>query len=247
MNKNRLSILFVTLLISTLSMAQGKRVVFIGDSITDGAWGNGKVWNAPSQDRDQNDMNHIYGHSYMLMAASQIEATRPDQGWKFWNRGISGDKLTDLEKRWQKDLIDLKPDIVSILIGTNDVEMALNRGVEIDTKDWGNRFRSLLDEVLADNPESEFMLCTPFTAKSGKRGESDNYATREKMISVLSNEIRKICNDYHAKLVPFDTLVAETISSNPEVGITYWIWDGIHPTPAMHYKMAQMWLDVLNK
>ncbi len=58
----RLFIAFMLLTIPVMIMAQGKRVLFIGDSITDGAWGNSNVWNAASEERDQNDMNHIYGH-----------------------------------------------------------------------------------------------------------------------------------------------------------------------------------------
>ena len=71
----------ILLLVSTLlSMGQGRRVLFIGDSITDGAWGNANVWNATSDERNQTDMNHIYGHGYMMIAAAQCEALMPEYG-----------------------------------------------------------------------------------------------------------------------------------------------------------------------
>lgn len=233
--------------IPLMTMAKGRRVLFIGDSITDGAWGNSKVWNASSDERDQQDMNHIYGHGFMMIVASHYEALFPEEGWTFWNRGISGNTLDDLANRWQKDVLALHPDVISILIGTNDVEQALNEGRIIDTKIWGDKYRLLLNEVLQQNPNAKFVLCTPFVAKSGWRGESENYEVRQTMIRSLIDSIHDICKDYHATLMPFDALIEETISSTPDIPTSYWIWDGIHPTPAMHYKMAEMWMNIFEQ
>lgn len=236
-------LIILQIVMTVMLMANGKRVLFIGDSITDGAWGNSNVWNATSDQRDQNDMNHIYGHGYMMIVASRFQTLYPEEEWQFWNRGISGNTLDDLAGRWQKDVLDLSPDVVSILIGTNDVEQALNDGTAIDTESWGNKLRMLLDETLKSNPETQFVLCTPFVAKAGWRGDSENYGKRHQMITELVKVTEKISNDYHATLVPFDTLVNEAISSTPNRPVSYWIWDGIHPTPAMHYRMAEMWIE----
>ena len=236
---------FITLLLlATISMAKGHRVLFIGDSITDGAWGNSNVWNASTDERNQWDMNHIYGHGYMMITASHYQALYPEAGWTFWNRGISGNSLADLKDRWQHDVLELQPDVVSILIGTNDVEQAMNEGRTIDTEVWGNQYRQLLDMVLDQNPDTKFVLCTPFVAKAGQRGEANNYDQREQMIASLVNIINIICQDYpSATLVPFDKLVQQTICSTPNLPVSYWIWDGIHPTPAMHYRMAELWMN----
>lgn len=238
----RITLIVLQLAFTVMLMAEGRRVLFIGDSITDGAWGNSGVWNASSDERNQQDMNHIYGHGYMMIAASRFQALYPEEGWQFWNRGISGNTLDDLEGRWQKDVLDLHPDVVSILIGTNDVEQALNEGKTLDTLVWGNKFRALLDVTLRQNPQTLFVLCTPFVAKAGWRGESGNYVERLQMITSLVNVIQSISKEYKAVLVPFDSLVRETINSTPNIPASYWIWDGIHPTPAMHYKMAEMWV-----
>ena len=113
--------------------------------------------------------------------------------------------------------------------------------------EWGNNLRTLLDQVLAQNPQAKFMLCTPFVAKAGWRGESDNYNLRHEMIASLVEVVKEVSNDYSAVLVPFDTLVADSITATPDLPVSYWIWDGIHPTPAMHYKMAMMWIEKLNQ
>lgn len=238
----RITTTMIALSMAAMLMAGGRRVLFIGDSITDGAWGNSKVWNTPSAERNQKDMNHIYGHGYMMICASHYQALYPEEHWTFWNRGISGNTLYDLTVRWEKDALALQPDIVSILIGTNDVDKALRSGNPIDTLAWGNKYRALLDDVRKQNPHAEFVLCTPFVAKVGKIGEKENYAERQRMISQLDNVIRTISHDYHATLIPFDTLIANTIATTPTLPASYWVWDGIHPTPAMHYLMAQLWI-----
>lgn len=238
----RIYIIMIALAVSIVMMAGGRRVLFIGDSITDGAWGNSKVWNTPSEERNQYDMNHIYGHGYMMIVAACCQANHPEEGWTFWNRGISGNTLNDLAGRWQKDALALQPDLVSILVGTNDVDRALGEGKTIDLAAWEKKYRELLDEVLKQNPQATFALCTPFVAKAGRVGENANYGERQKMIAQLVKVIEHISKDYPATLVPFHTLVAETIASTPNLPVTYWIWDGIHPTPAMHYKMAELWM-----
>lgn len=246
MNKRNIATLIIFSL-SIIIMAGGKRVLFIGDSITDGAWGNSKVWNTPSDQRNHKDLNHIYGHGYMMIAASHYEALFPEAGWTFWNRGISGNTLADLEGRWQRDALQLRPDIVSILIGTNDVDKMLRERRTLDPIAWGMSMRGLLNKLIEQNPDVKLVLCTPFVAKVGKIGERDDYDERKKMIETLGLVIKNICEEYHAIIVPFDRLVEESISKTPNVPASYWIWDGIHPTPAMHYKMAMMWIEMVDK
>ena len=101
--------------------AQGKRVVFIGDSITDGNWGCVYGYKPTSAERSHTDFNHIYGHSYMMLVATDFQSKKPKAGYKFFNRGFSGHKLSDLEGRWKEDVLDLNPDVVSVLIGVNDM------------------------------------------------------------------------------------------------------------------------------
>ncbi len=107
--------LIITIMAGLLLLAcpalHAQRVLYIGDSVTDGGWGRSGGSMAPSDQRNQKDLNHIYGHGYMFICAAHYESTQPYAGLQFFNRGISGNTLDDLKSRWQQDVLDLKPDM----------------------------------------------------------------------------------------------------------------------------------------
>lgn len=221
--------------------AGGKRVVFIGDSITDGNWGNVYNYKKTSVERSQTDMNHIYGHSYVMLIASDWQSAHPGSGYSFFNRGFSGHKLCDLAARWQEDVLDLDPDILSVLVGTNDIHAWLDGGggEDFDFAAWKASYGSLLQKVIDRNPAVELVLCTPFVARQGALAKSPTYDLRERLTIRMADVVRELCDEYDAVCVPFDTLFAKLISKQPTP--SYWIWDGIHPTPAGHRRMADLW------
>jgi lysophospholipase L1-like esterase len=83
-------------------------LLFQGDSITDGNRG-----------RNQ-DPNHILGHGYVFLIGARNGAALPEKNLTFLNRGISGNTVQELARRWRQDTLDLQPDLLSILIGVND-------------------------------------------------------------------------------------------------------------------------------
>ena len=115
------------MLISATLQAGGLKILFIGDSITDGNWGSGD--GKPSSERTLWDMNHIYGHGFMYLCASHYLGEYPQYEYEFFNRGISGNSLYDLEKRWQEDVLDINPDVLSILVGINDINRPSNKHI----------------------------------------------------------------------------------------------------------------------
>lgn len=239
-----------------LTILPRKRVLFIGDSITDGGWGNSGGDNRPSSERSEWDKNHIFGHSYMMLCASHYQSERAADDMTFWNRGISGQTLQQLADRWQQDCLDLKPNVVSILVGTNDIhyyleekEKAQKDGKNVaafDVKAWEARYRNLLRQTCDSLPGVRLVLGTPFVAKAGWVGEAENYAEREQLVRQLAASVRTIANDFHATLVPFDELFAQLRADNQNGNNSYWIWDGIHPTPAGHRQMADLWIKKVN-
>ena len=110
--------------------ASGRRVVYIGDSITDGNWG--KADGKPSSQRNLWDRNHLFGSGYMYLCASYYQGYFPDRDYRFFNRDVGGHALGDLAARWQEDVIDLRPDVLSVFVGTNDAERHLGRLLRAD-------------------------------------------------------------------------------------------------------------------
>lgn len=88
------------------------KILFQGDSITDG--------NRYKEPERRHDLNHQIGHSYAFIVSGMLGAEYPDAGLKFVNRGISGDTTRGLLRRWREDALDIEPDVLSLLIGTND-------------------------------------------------------------------------------------------------------------------------------
>lgn len=100
------------------ALPKGLVFLFQGDSITDGNRGRSA------------DPNHVLGHGYAFAVASRIGADFPAQGFAFYNRGVSGNKVADLQRRWPADALALKPDVLSILVGINDANATVTAPAE---------------------------------------------------------------------------------------------------------------------
>lgn len=236
---------FLLLSLPVLSQqGTGKKVLFIGDSVTDGGWGN-DVAGLPSAQRNHTDWNHLFGSGYMYLCAAHFMGEEPEKELQFLNRGISGNTLKDLENRWTADCLDIHPDVLSILVGTNDIHFWLEEKETrpFDYAGWESCYRELLDKTLQACPGVKILLCTPFVAKAGWAGEADNYTQREEAVRKLSTLIKKIAQDYKLTLIPFDEMFDHTLEEYPEIPVQHWCWDGIHPTPATHQRMANLWIE----
>ena len=231
--------LLLTFIFIVISMMAEKhqRVLYIGDSVTDGGWGRSGGSALPSEKRNHKDLNHVYGHSYMMLCAAHYQSAYPYASLEFLNRGISGNTLSDLESRWEKDVLAEKPDILSVLIGTNDVgEWLKNHKTDegFDYNIWEKRYHTLLQSTKAANADVKLLLCTPFVSKTTS-------AVRQKMTNRISSIVRQIAKDEKAIYVSFDSLFNQLQRRQPNE--RYWIWDGIHPTAAGHQQMAELWIE----
>ena len=243
----RLFVLLVLLAVQTVVF--GQRVVFIGDSVTDGGWGRSCDLGRPSAERNHKDQNHIYGHGYMMMCAAHYEAVQPARDWHFFNRGISGDDLLRIEARWDDDVVALRPDVLSMMEGINDVylHMRNHAGEEFDFAGWESRYRALLDRAREANPDLRIMLGTPFIARVERRNESADYDSCEAAVWRLAEIVTRIAADYDAVVLRYDELFAGLELVYPSVPVSHWIWDGIHPTMAGHRMMADLWIENFDK
>lgn len=226
-------------------LAQGPRILFIGDSITDGDWG--RADGKPSSQRGEDDLNHVFGHGYQALCAYYLQGHWPKKQYKCFNRGISGHTLKDLEARWKEDVLDLHPDVLSVLIGTNDVGRAMSSGEALfDVVAWKALYARLLTEAREANPHIRFILCTPFTEDSGGKGDP-SYFKRREWTDICSRTVKELAREFDAPCLEYDAMFDSMIRKYPQLTAKYWIWDSVHPTPAGHQKMADMWLRAFRK
>jgi lysophospholipase L1-like esterase len=205
-------------------------VLFQGDSITDG-----------NRTRD-NDWNHIMGHGYQYIISSKLWFEHPEQKFHFFNRGISGHKVSDLAARWQTDTLDLKPDILSILIGVNDANEAVKDNPKYTKETYKEGYRELLTRTKQSNPNVKFVICEPFVLPVG--AVKDNWQRWSAEVSVRQVIAKDIAKEFNAVFVPFQDAFNKALKRAPAA---YWIWDGIHPMPGGHELMAREWLKAVKK
>lgn len=220
------------------------RILFQGDSITDGA-------RLKAEDRRW-DLNNQIGHSYVFNIVSTLGRKYPGK-YCFINRGVSGDSVDKALVRWQKDTLDEKPDVLSILLGINangKYDGIYPEGVEEHMSHFDKVYRELLDIARKENPRLKLVIIEPFFFPVGKYKE--HYDEFMKIFSVKQEIIRRIAEDYGAIFIPTqkkleavvleskDALIANGWQSDPE---EYWLWDGVHPTEPTHAVLADLWLE----
>ncbi|MGI9468751.1 MAG: SGNH/GDSL hydrolase family protein [Rubripirellula sp.] len=206
-------------------LKRGSRLVFQGDSITDMKWG-----------RNEKDRNHYLGHSYVYLVAARLGVDLPGQELQFFNRGMSGHKVLDLRKRWQKDSLDLKPDLISILVGVNDVGRNL-KGVDVAR--WEEDYRFMLSESRDANPKLRIVLLDPFVLPSGRLQEHAAYLAWRRQVDRLIPIVERLAAEFDA--VHVQTQMMFDGAAN-KVSPEHWIWDGVHPLPQGHELIAREWI-----
>jgi len=210
---------------------RGATLLFQGDSITDMKWG-----------RNQRDRNHYLGHSYVYLIAARLHTDMPEAKLHFLNRGVSGNTVPDLLARWQKDALDLKPDVLSILIGVNDVGRAMRSKKEADVDAYESGYRSLLEQSRKANPELKIVLLEPFVLPLSK-GTPGRPGWREQ-IDRLRPVVAKLASQYEAVLIKTQDIFD---AAARRVDPSHWIWDGVHPLPQGHELIARNWIETVAK
>ena len=213
---------------------KGLTFLFQGDSITDGKRTRNKDW------------NHVMGHGYAYLIASRLWFDYIDKDLMFFNRGISGNKIQDLNARWQQDTLDLTPDVLSILIGVNDVPRIIKN--EYSIKKWEETYIQVLNKTTKALPNTQIILCEPFILPSDDMDRID--WTKEKtesyqsVISEMQEIVKKLAKAYDAVFVELQKPLLDACKKAPA---KYWIWDGIHPMPAGHELIARLWIKEVSK
>ncbi len=205
------------------------RIITLGDSITD-------------MGRQREDKGTIwgYGNGYPFFVAGELLSENPEK-FEVINRGISGNRVVDLYARIKCDVWNLCPDVLSVLIGVNDVwhEIEGQNGVEIDRFD--RVYRTIISETKERLPKCKIMLLEPFVLKG--------YSTEkhyEKFLKVkeYAKVVRKIAEDFD---LPFIELQSKLDAAAAKHGAAYYLDDGVHPAIAGAKLIADEWIAAFNK
>lgn len=207
----------------TITLKPNNTILFIGDSITDVA-------------RNRQDEMDL-GKGYTLLLGSYLMNKYPNYNLNIYNRGIGGDKVSDLKSRWEKDCLNLNPDIVTILVGVNDVWWHIDDEEEkLDDRalaSFEEDYRDLL-KSLAHRTDARVILMEPFVLPYPK----DRIHWRQHLDPRIQI-IRRLANEYHAIFVPLDGILnALGIQHKFQI---YTGEDGVHPTFAGHAAIAEAW------
>ena len=202
----------------------GKVILFQGDSITDAG-----------RSREEVPANTGLGLGYPYLVSANLLYNDAELNWQIFNRGISGNRVVDLYARWKIDALNIKPDILSILIGVNDTwhEKARQNGVEVPRYEM--IFRMLLEWTKQELPETKLVLMEPFVFLSEAVDETwlDEIAARRAVV-------KKLAEEFGAIFIPLQEMFNEALKKNDNT--LYWLRDGVHPTSAGHQLIADAWL-----
>jgi lysophospholipase L1-like esterase len=204
----------------------GDIVLFQGDSITDGG-----------RQRTGSDYNHIMGQSYAYILAAMIGALHPGRNLTFINRGIGGNRVSDLAARWQADTLNLKPNVLSILVGINDT-LSGNESPE--------QYQQVYDKLLADTvtalPNTKIVLGEPFLLPVGNH--KAHYTAELAELKKRQEVVATLAQKYHLPLVRYQEAFDEACRKAPP---EHWSWDGVHPQYAGHGLMVLEWLKTVKQ
>ncbi|MVT11286.1 SGNH/GDSL hydrolase family protein [Chitinophaga tropicalis] len=217
--------------VKKITLKKDAVVLFQGDSITDAG-----------RKKDKSDANDsgALGNGYAYLTAAALLKQFPDRNLKIYNKGISGNKVYQLAERWDAECLDIKPDVLSILIGVNDFWHTLTGNYKGTIKTYRDDFTALLDRTKQKLPELQLIIGEPFAVK-GIKAVDDKWYPAFNDYRAAAHEI---ATKYDAAFIPYQTVFDKAQQSAPGV---YWTGDGVHPSLAGASLMSSAWLETIKK
>lgn len=212
--------------VNKISLDAQDVILFQGDSITD----------AGRNKEDQSLNTHqALGSGYALLAGAALLCEHAEKELKIYNKGISGNKVYQLSERWESDALNLKPDVLSVLIGVNDFWHTLTNNYKGTVETYRDDFKKLLDRTKQQFPEVKLIIGEPFAVKGVKAVDDTWYPA----FDAYRKAAREIADSFDAVFIPYQSIFDKAQKSAPG---SYWTYDGVHPSLAGNELMAQAWL-----
>ena len=201
------------------------KILFYGDSITD--------MNRFREIQDHKAFG--YGMGYPLFIAGELRCENPEK-YQIVNRGIGGNRIVDLYARIKVDMWNHAPDVLSILIGVNDIWHELDGDNGVDIERFDRIYRMMIEDTLARFPDMKIILCEPFlTEGSCTTGRDEFFA----QVKAYAEVVKKIAEDYGLYFLPLQAKLDEVVN---KFGAEYYVYDGVHPSAAGARLIANEWL-----
>ncbi|MDY3226044.1 MAG: SGNH/GDSL hydrolase family protein [Candidatus Faecousia sp.] len=204
-----------------------KTILFQGDSITDAG-------------RDRENCQDL-GKGYPNLVAGRLGLDTPGQ-YRFLNRGVSGDRIVDIYARMKRDILNLKPDFMSILVGVNDAWHELDFGNGVSTEKFQRIYRMLLTEIREALPETRILLLEPYVMPGCATEKYLERFTAE--VADRAEAVRLLAKEFDLPFIPLQKPLEELTRQAPA---EYWLVDGVHPNVPFHQYIADRWLEVFRE
>ncbi len=203
------------------------KILFQGDSITDA----GRDWNNDGQ----------LGRGYAHLVEAALGYSAPNEH-TFVNKGISGNRIVDLYARIKRDIINYQPDVMSILIGVNDVWHEIGDSPNgVDADKFFKIYSMLIEEVKEALPNIKIMILEPFVLEACSTTENWEFFKTE--VAKRGEMARKIAEKYNLPFIPLQEGFNELAKKAPN---DYWLGDGVHPTAKGHEFIKIQWLNAFS-
>jgi lysophospholipase L1-like esterase len=205
-----------------LILKPDQTIVFIGDSITDA----GRLQRA----------YRPFGNGYVHFTANYLLAKYPQLNFRIFNTGINGNTMRDLERRWERDCLSHKPDVLSVLIGINDLWQTLTAGREsegAEVREYESTYQRLLAAVKQQG-DCQFILMEPFMFCD----DAEDRMFRD--LPAYIKAVHNLAEQFDAALVPLQSAIDEKIKT---VASDKWSDDMVHPYIWAHCWISQQWIE----
>ena len=201
------------------------KVVFQGDSITDAG-------------RDKRNYHHM-GNGYPKYAAQLMQDNHPEIEFEFINQGISGNRTCQLFDRLYPDALAFEPDIISILIGINDIWHRYGAGrIATTNEQLALNYRCILREIRAKT-NAKIVILAPFILDC-----DDKQQMKADLPSVL-DIVRELADEFADVYIPTDKHFEEALKTQPEP--KFYSGDGVHPNANGSAFIGKLYADAVEE
>ena len=211
------------------------KILFYGDSVTDAG-----------RNREELTKQSALGYGYVRCIADRLSDDGPERH-SVVNMGLSGNRIVDLYARIKWAVWNREPDLISILIGINDIwhEITAENGVDIER--YEKVYRMLIEDTKKRLPNAKIVLCEPFVEEGTDTCPTDEKPDRFKRFQEIYDYaavVKKLAQEYGLYFLPLQKAFDDAVE---RLGVEYYIPDGVHPNVGGSALIAREWMKLFRE